>query len=72
MRLSPNPAGNYLNLEWTGEAPIDVEIFDARGTLVLQQRGLSGGFTRLHTAALAPGMYWLRSSDGRSIKWIKE
>jgi len=58
--IFPNPAGEYLWVEWTGAARPDLkaELLDINGK-VMQQIPLETAKTKLNTSGLAPGVYVL-------------
>jgi PKD repeat protein len=71
IRVYPNPAGDYLILEWPAElSPSAWQLYDATGRIVAS-KGIfnqSETATRLDIGYLAPGMYLLEVlSDGRSF-----
>jgi subtilisin family serine protease len=69
--LYPNPASQELFIK--GEVPGNLQIFDARGreySIRLNQAGIS--LYRLSLTELPPGIYLLKSQDGRSARFVKE
>jgi hypothetical protein len=71
MRLAPNPARNWTNLEpsLSGAAPAVISLLGADGRMVCTQRfdRRAGGPARLDLTGLAPGVYVVRlESGGRS------
>jgi hypothetical protein len=71
MRLAPNPARNWTNLQHSlsGTAPAIISLVGADGRVVRTQRfdGQAGGPSRLDLTGLAPGVYVVRlESGGRS------
>lgn len=64
LHLWPQPAQELLN--WTATAPQLIEVRDAAGRVVLQERGLPP----LHVGTLPPGSYTLRLSDGRQGRFV--
>ena len=65
LKIYPNPAEDYLMVETEGDGPIKVEIYDMKGTLVLQ--GVHPCPTKLNIAPLPAGLYLLQAThnDGR-------
>jgi 1,4-alpha-glucan branching enzyme len=63
LQIYPNPAGESLNIRWTGAVQPKVEVFDLLGQKVMEQRGISTEI-RLNTGTLSKGTYLLRLSDG--------
>ncbi len=71
VAVSPNPAGSFLNIQLpeTGIGPLDVQVFDAQGRMVLLATG-----QRLDVHGLAAGMYSLRVVVGERVyvgKFVK-
>lgn len=67
VNLYPNPASDYLNVEWTGELKTDeviVEIFNSAGQL-LRKESLS---RRIQTDELPGGVYFLKFSAPGGIR----
>ena len=64
MALIPNPAANFLKIYLPAPttAPLDVQVFDAQGRLVLL-----GTEQSLDVQVLAPGMYSLRAVVGERV-----
>ncbi len=58
LNLYPNPAGNILNIEWSGNAS-SFEIMDIFGSRVMKGE-LAEGLNTLNTGALANGIYTIR------------
>ena len=73
LYIRPNPAEDYLMVEAESNAPLWMEIYDVRGSLVM--KSLSTCPARLDITALTPGVYFLRAihPDGRRevIKFVK-
>ncbi|MBL7775408.1 MAG: right-handed parallel beta-helix repeat-containing protein, partial [Saprospiraceae bacterium] len=67
LRLSPNPASAFLNLQLPelGIGPFDVEVFDAQGKLVRRQSSTEG--QRLDVQGLEAGMYTLKVAAGERV-----
>ena len=60
VSVSPNPVAEYLNIQLpeTISSPVDVQVFDLQGKLVLQQVLPAG--QNLNVFGLAPGVYSLK------------
>ena len=71
LRLSPNPAPNfvYLTASFKDDQAIQIEIVDLTGKSVLKQdRTASLGQTiQLPVQQLAPGTYWVRVVQGEKL-----
>ena len=65
LKIYPNPAEDYLMVEAEDDGPIRVEIYDMKGTLILQ--GVHPCPTKLNIAPLPAGLYLLQAThnDGR-------
>lgn len=76
--IYPNPAGEYLNLCFSGEGRTDIIIRDVAGRLVRQVGFTADGYKQtqqIRIADLQPGIYFLeaRSGNRRTIrKFVKE
>ena len=75
LRLSPNPAPNfvYLTASFKDDQAIQIEIVDLTGKSVLKQdRTASLGQTiQLPVQQLAPGTYWVRVVQGEKLGLAK-
>ncbi len=69
LRYAPNPFGDHLDLRWSGETAVQLQIFDLRGRL-LRQLELAPGAGRqtLSTVDWPRGVYWLQWRSGTQIK----
>jgi hypothetical protein len=79
LRLSPNPAGRLLHLDFTANdtGPAQVLLYDAKGRQI-GQLSVEKPYTtlehRMEVAPLPGGVYWLEVRSGNSraaAKWIK-
>lgn len=62
MRLSPNPAGEFLRVEMPdGRDWPDLRVFDLTGREVLSRHSLSGGVALVDVSALVPGVYIIQA-----------
>jgi len=71
LRLSPNPASDFLNIEFSEK--LAVQVFDIAGKLVLEKHLAAG--QRLDLAGLAPGVFLLKAAAGERMfsgKFIKQ
>lgn len=60
-RLYPNPATDQVRIEWKGEAPLAIQIWDGRGRLARNvTSGLPARELDLDLAELPGGLYWVR------------
>ncbi len=66
ITLAPNPAQTVVRV--SGSAIERVEIFDARGRKVLEERTDDARSTELDVDALTPGLYHVRAWDGE--RWM--
>ena len=68
LRVGPNPTGEYLDLYWAGDAPIErVEVYAQTGQRVIA-RAMTG--TRVELRDLAAGVYELAAytADGQRLE----
>lgn len=68
-RIFPNPFTDHLNLTFTNfiETPLEVELYDASGKLLLQEiQEVAGVHLRLETGDLPKGVYFLRYKIGET------
>jgi hypothetical protein len=59
IRVFPNPAHDFLNIDLVNYSPSALSISDLSGRLVLQERGETAGIKSLDVSALPSGMYFL-------------
>jgi hypothetical protein len=68
----PNPATDELIIRSKYRSITAIRIFNATGSLVIDQTGLPGGNeVRVNVSQLKPGLYILSASDGSNIKKVK-
>ena len=66
LLMAPNPATDLVRLEGLPPGELLLELFDATGRLVLQERRSDRhGTVVLHVGQLPPGSYHLRTSSGQ-------
>lgn len=73
LTVYPNPASTELQLRTASGAPVNVQVYDLLGNLVLEQASTS----QLHVANLAPGSYILRATDNKGntishVRFVKQ
>jgi hypothetical protein len=61
--LYPNPVNEVLYFNTTA----DVQVFDINGKIVLEQKSSN----EISVQGLNPGIYFLKTKDGHSIKFVK-
>jgi hypothetical protein len=65
LHLYPQPAGNSLQVVFGGKgAEVFVQVFDATGRMVLNERKQNSSIIVMNTERIAPGTYWILVSDG--------
>ena len=65
VKVYPNPAKDFVQIESNGENIETVHIIDNTGRLVQVENGVSSNFFKINTKNLNPGTYFLRIiSDG--------
>lgn len=62
VRVFPNPAGQWLQLDLSDDQPVAVKIYDVQGREVLQSNS-----ARLNTSALQNGIYYLRAEQAGKL-----
>jgi ELWxxDGT repeat protein len=63
LQLSPNPASDYVQVSWSGQAPelVQLTLIDGLGQIVFEKNVRILGEYRLRLpATLANGLYWVR------------
>jgi uncharacterized delta-60 repeat protein len=74
--LSPNPAGNFINIVYTGKKEkVIISIYDARGRMVKQQIQKAELVIKTPVQQLSPGLYFIELRDGEIMqqgKFIKQ
>ncbi|MFW5974882.1 MAG: T9SS type A sorting domain-containing protein [Bacteroidota bacterium] len=66
LRVYPNPAHTYLNVEFAGTDEAEVELYDVSGQLVKTGQ-LSGGDYRTDVSGLQRGVYIVRVKAGHNL-----
>ena len=73
VKIYPNPAENYINIDFQSAADTEIEIliYNTVGQLVLEQKGNSkilGSDYRMDVSPLSKGLYFIRiKSDWASV-----
>ncbi|MEZ4960277.1 MAG: BspA family leucine-rich repeat surface protein [Saprospiraceae bacterium] len=67
MNVYPNPAGDFIQIEWPGSENYEAFLYDATGQLV--RAAVNPG--QLDLAGLPEGMYWLRLRDQDNRQEVK-
>lgn len=74
IRVSPNPFGDVLRVEWAQTTGVDLRLSDARGQLMRQAK-VDANFYRFDTRDLPAGVYFLQIGTARALtvrKLIKD
>lgn len=66
ISLYPNPAGDFLNIEYATNEDLNIEILDISGKLLLKQQ-VSADNKSISTAHLPKGMYILAASNDKGV-----
>lgn len=68
FRLYPNPVSDYFIMEIpeASQTIFTLLIYDCRGKLVSQQNALLGNHQQIDVSSLPSGIYFVRTSDGRT------
>ncbi len=66
FNIFPNPATNFLTLNWQGTSPATAVIFNSNGAPVFQ-KNIRRGNNRLEVTGLPAGIYWASMYYGSSI-----
>jgi hypothetical protein len=68
--IYPNPVDDVLYVRYENSALEKVEIFDAKGRLLLQQK-ITGQLEAIHVSSLPAGVYVLKLTGKNNVKHIK-
>ena len=69
LRLFPQPARTQLNVVFGGKgANVLVQVYDATGKMVLNQRKPNASMLSIATNELPGGQYWIVVSDGTTMQ----
>lgn len=70
LRLFPQPAASTLNVVFGGNGnnALLIQVYDAVGKLVMNERQRAASTVTLQTAGLAKGSYWIVVSDGTTLQ----
>jgi hypothetical protein len=60
LGIAPNPAEDQVTITFPGTTPVDLDILDATGRLVVRRTQVSSP-VRVHLEGLTPGLYHVRS-----------
>ena len=73
VKLYPNPANDFVNLEWNGTTPTSVQLMDISGKVIysVSQAELLGTSTVIPTADLATGLYLVNVTTNEKVNTIK-
>lgn len=69
LKVFPNPASDYLVIEWEAVGMMDFYLFDIYGRK-LQTIHAIGGRKHLDVSKLNPGMYFINSGETESVSFI--
>jgi glycosidase len=72
VRCYPNPATDWVILEWDTEEALSVQVTDIQGRNVPITAMQTGNRLLLDTRSLTPGMYFLAGPDGWNGQFIKQ
>lgn len=70
IKLFPNPASSLLNI--AVEKPLAIEIYDAKGALIFQDKNNNETSFKIDISTWAKGLYILKCQSGESLKFIIE
>ena len=65
VRIFPNPAGDYCDIEWLGNDSrcLSVELISITGSVLKKWDTLMEGHLRIDLSSINPGIYWLRINN---------
>ena len=64
LKIYPNPAGDFVTLQWEGGVYVNFEVFDITGRRIVEPMRLTGGRKYLDTSDWNNGMYFI-TIEGR-------
>ena len=70
IKIHPNPARDYFQVEWEGGASAELQLFDLTGRMVLSQ-SISPECNRVNVSGLNTGMYVGRMVAGGDVRAFK-
>ena len=70
IKIHPNPARDYFQVEWEGGASAELQLFDLTGRMVLSQ-SISPECNRVNVSGLNAGMYVGRMVAGGDVRAFK-
>lgn len=71
LHVWPNPADDLLSIVFANTGPMDLELIDAFGRTVKQERTNGSPTATWRVAALPAGPYLLRASDARGLYTVR-
>jgi len=69
LKVFPNPASDYLAIEWEAVGMMDFYIYDIYGRK-MQTIHATGGRKHVDISKLNPGMYFINSGETESVSFI--
>lgn len=66
IKVYPNPAQNYLHIDWNGQNMTSIELIDISGKVVLTVNPTNQSNYTIDTSAVADGFYLLKLSNETS------
>ena len=73
LRLSPNPTDAFVEVAFIGESSIEslsLQVFNAIGQLVFQLKNVDENL-KINVADWSAGIYFLKTSDGQTARFVK-
>jgi len=70
IAIYPNPAIEWITIEWLGGIWVDVDVVDLMGRQVIEPMRLTGGRKYLDVSALRNGMYFVRINQRETSKLL--
>ncbi len=71
IQISPNPASDFIKIEWSSNKISRVDLMDASGKLI-QTLNLTDHQTEIFIKPLHTGIYYLQTTDADGIKTISK
>lgn len=69
IKLSPNPAANWINIDYQMIDPVALEVYDARGRLIYMTTE-SGSFRQIPVHDFAEGLYQILVTDNNQARYF--
>jgi len=62
IRIYPNPASNFCDLDWTnlGQESLNIDFVSFTGSVIRSWEEVRGDNLRIDLTGLSPGIYWLK------------